>query len=104
MFERVLRRLREKIRSRQYVMTHHARKEMNDDDLTIYDVERGILTGEISERQKDQVAAEWKYRIRGETLENEKRREFRWYVTFVGKRERVSVKLPKPTVRARIYW
>ena len=49
-------------------MTHHARKEMNDDGLTIYDVESGILTGNIIERQRDRVTAEWKYRIRGETL------------------------------------
>lgn len=44
MFERILKRMREKIRQRQYVMTLHAEEEMNDDDLTIYDVERGILT------------------------------------------------------------
>ncbi|MFQ5812290.1 MAG: DUF4258 domain-containing protein [Anaerolineae bacterium] len=68
MFERILKRLREKVRKRQYVMTLHAEEEMNDDDLTIYDVERGILTGEILERQKDRVTAEWKYRIRGETV------------------------------------
>lgn len=49
-------------------MTHHARKEMNDDSLTVYDVESGILTGDIIERQRDRVTAEWKYRIRGETL------------------------------------
>ena len=49
-------------------MTHHARKEMNDDGLTVYDVESGILTGSIIERQRDRVTAEWKYRIRGETL------------------------------------
>ena len=49
-------------------MTYHARKEMNDDGLTIYDVESGILTGNIIERQRDRVTAEWKYRIRGETL------------------------------------
>ena len=49
-------------------MTHHARKEMNDDGLTIYDVESGILTGNIIERQRDRVTAEWKYRIRGEML------------------------------------
>ena len=49
-------------------MTHHARKEMNDDGLTVYDVESGILTGNIIERQRDRVTAEWKYRIRGETL------------------------------------
>lgn len=53
-------------------MTHHARKEMNDDDLTIYDVEHGILTGKILERQMDRVTGEWKYRIRGETLEDDK--------------------------------
>ena len=55
---------------RQYVMTLHAEEEMNDDGLTIYDVERGILTGEILERQKDRVTAEWKYRIRGETVDD----------------------------------
>lgn len=49
-------------------MTYHARKEMNDDGLTVYDVESGILTGDIIERQRDRVTAEWKYRIRGETL------------------------------------
>jgi len=44
-FERILKRMREKIRNRQYVMTLHAEEEMNADGLTIYDVERGILTG-----------------------------------------------------------
>jgi len=67
-FERILKRMREKIRSRQYIMTRHARKEMNDEELTIYDVERGILTGRILERQKDRETAEWKYRVRGETV------------------------------------
>ncbi len=71
MFKRILKRMREKVRRREYVVTHHARKEMNDDDLTIYDVERGILTGEILERQQDKVTAEWKYRIRGETVEGD---------------------------------
>jgi len=41
---------------------------MIDDDFAIYDVERGILTGEILERQKDQITAEWKYRINGKTI------------------------------------
>jgi len=69
MFERILKRMRKKIRKRQYVMTLHAEEEMNSDDLTIYDVERGLLTGEILERQKDRDTAEWKYRIRGKTVE-----------------------------------
>lgn len=53
-------------------MTHHARKEMNDDDLTVFDVEHGILTGKMLERQKDRVTGEWKYRIGGQTLEDDK--------------------------------
>ena len=36
---------------------------------TIYDVERGILSGKISERQRDEVTSEWKYRIIGKTLD-----------------------------------
>jgi hypothetical protein len=51
-------------------MTFHARKEMNDDNYSIFDVERGILTGEILERQKDRETAEWKYRIKGKTIFN----------------------------------
>ena len=55
MFGRILKRMREKIRTRQYVMMFHAEEEMNDDDWTIYDVEKGILTGEVVERQKESV-------------------------------------------------
>ncbi|MEG4484868.1 DUF4258 domain-containing protein [Microcoleus sp. D2_18a_B4] len=50
-------------------MTLHAEEEMEDDDLTIYDVEQGLLTGEILECQKDTVTAESKYRVRGETTD-----------------------------------
>jgi hypothetical protein len=70
-FDRILKQMREKIRTRQYVMTLHAEEEMNDDELTIFDVERGMLTGKIEERQKDVETNEWKYLIRGQTL-NEK--------------------------------
>jgi len=61
--------MRERIRTRQYVMTLHAEEEMNDDGLTIFDVERAILTGEIIERQEDQHTGEWKYLVAGETVE-----------------------------------
>jgi hypothetical protein len=60
--------MQEKIRTRQYVMTLHAEEEMNDDGLTIFDVERGILTGQIIERQKDHQTGEWKYLVQGQTL------------------------------------
>ncbi len=52
MFERILKQMQEKIRTRQYIMTLHAEEEMDDDELTIFDVERAILTGKIIERQK----------------------------------------------------
>jgi len=68
MYDRILKQMREKIRTRQYVMTLHAEEEMVDDDLSIFDVERVILTGRITERQKDHDTAEWKYLVEGETV------------------------------------
>ena len=68
MFDRILSRMREKIRTRQYVMTLHAEEEMDDDGLSIFDVERGILAGEIVERQKDRSTNEWKYVVEGQTM------------------------------------
>ena len=49
-------------------MTLHAEEEMDEDGLTIFDVERGILTGEIIERQKDRDTGEWKYLIQGQSV------------------------------------
>ena len=68
MYDRILRQMRDKIRARQYVMTIHAEEEMADDNLSIFDVERVVLTGSIIERQKDQDTAEWKYLVEGETI------------------------------------
>jgi hypothetical protein len=67
-YERFLKRFREKIRTRKYVMTVHAEEEMTEDGFTIYDVERGVLTGNILERQRDSTNNESKYRVRGETV------------------------------------
>ena len=60
--------MREKVRNRQYVMSLHAEEEMDDDNLSIFDVESGILNGNIRERQKEKDFAEWKYIIEGQTL------------------------------------
>ncbi|MBM4135770.1 MAG: DUF4258 domain-containing protein [Nitrospira sp.] len=68
MFDRILKIMREKIRNREYIMSIHGDEEMNEDSLSIYDVERCILTGKIFERQKDKDTAEWKYRINGQSL------------------------------------
>jgi hypothetical protein len=68
MYDRVLRQMREKIRTRQYVMTVHAEEEMAGDNLSIFDVEHVILTGEITERQKGRDTGEWKCLVEGETI------------------------------------
>ncbi len=49
-------------------MTSHAKEEMDNDTLSIYDVERGVLTVRIIERQKDQETNEWKYILLGKTI------------------------------------
>ena len=68
MFDRILKEMRDKIRNREYIMTTHGEEEMDNDALSIYDVERCILTGTILERQKDKLTAEWKYRVNGKSL------------------------------------
>ena len=68
MYIRILNRMREAVRLRQYVMTLHAAEEMEDDGFTIYDVERCILTGTISERQNEAAFGEWKFLAQGLTF------------------------------------
>jgi len=41
---------------------------MFKDDLTIVDVERAILTGNILEKQRDKKTGEAKFRLRGSAL------------------------------------
>jgi len=43
-YDAELKRMRELIRTRRYVMTLHAEDEMDADDLTIFDIESAILT------------------------------------------------------------
>jgi hypothetical protein len=68
-YRRTLRQMQERIRTRQYVMTLHAEEEMNDDNLTIFDIERAILTGNIVERQEDHLSGEWKHLITGQAID-----------------------------------
>jgi hypothetical protein len=46
-------------------MSLHAEEEMANDNLTIFDLEHCILTGEIAERQRDFNSDEWKYVVKG---------------------------------------
>ena len=63
--------MQEKVRALDYVMTIHAEEEMDDDGLSILDVERVLLTGEMIERQQDQDTGEWKYLIAGNSHNDE---------------------------------
>ena len=71
MFERVLRRMRKLVRESAYILTVHGQDAMEDDDLTIFDVERCFLSGRIIEREGDRRTGEWKYLVSGETTEGE---------------------------------
>jgi hypothetical protein len=53
------------VRAGLYVMTVHGQEEMEADALTLDDVERVLLTGEIVERQKDERTGEAKYVLAG---------------------------------------
>lgn len=63
-----IRRLRELIRSLDYVVSIHAAEELDDDNLTIFDLENIVLTGQITERQRDQKTRETKCIVSGLTL------------------------------------
>jgi hypothetical protein len=67
---------------------------MVDDNFTVYDVERGILTEEIIERQKDNTSSEWKYRIKGNTI-NENQLEIIAKLSPTGKLVIITIFEPK---------
>jgi len=64
-------RIRDCIRSLNYVVSLHAAEELDDDNLTILDLENIILTGKIAERQRDRKTREVKFVIRGRTIESQ---------------------------------
>ncbi|WDN88977.1 hypothetical protein BuS5_01945 [Desulfosarcina sp. BuS5] len=68
MYERILKQMRERIRTRKYVMTFHTEEEMADDNLSIFDIERVVLTGKIVKRQKDKSTKEWEYIVEGKII------------------------------------
>ena len=47
MYDRILKRMQEAIRNKQYIMTLHAEEEMDDDNLSIFDIEHIVLIGRI---------------------------------------------------------
>jgi len=70
MFEKIRDKMRDLIRSLNYVMTIHGEEEMENDGLSILDIECSILSGEITEHQRDINTAESKYLVTGKTLDD----------------------------------
>lgn len=71
MYEEILKKIKLKISKLEYIVTIHAEEEISNDFLSIYDVEQAISRGSILERQLDKITAEYKYRIRGYSLDNQ---------------------------------
>ena len=63
--------LRHLIRTLSYVVSTHAADELEDDNLSILDLENIVLTGQIIERQRDRTTREIKFVIQGTTLEGD---------------------------------
>lgn len=53
------------IRTLNYVVSNHAAEELEDDSLTILDVENIVLSGQIIERQRDAKTREVKCVVSG---------------------------------------
>ncbi len=69
MYDKLRDKMRAKIRTLDYVMTLHAEEEMENDRLSILDVESAILNGEIVERQRDIESGESKYLVTSEAFD-----------------------------------
>ena len=61
--------LRQLIRTLSYVVSTHAADELEDDNLSILDLENVVLTGQVIERQRDRSTRETKYGVQGTTLD-----------------------------------
>jgi len=60
--------LRHLVRTLSYVVSAHAADELEDDNLSILDLETIILMGQIVKRQRDRKTRETKYVIQGAAL------------------------------------
>lgn len=70
-YERALARIRKLVRERRFVVSFHAAEELEEDGLSVLDVENIILGGEIVHRQVDRKTREKKYVLRGHCLTGE---------------------------------
>ena len=57
------------IRTLRYVVSTHAAEELEDDNLSILDLENIVLTGQVTARQRDAKTREVKCVVTGITLD-----------------------------------
>jgi len=60
--------MQEGVGTRQYLVTLHAQEDMDDDELSILDVEQGIQTGKVVARYRDHVTVGYRYLVEGQTM------------------------------------
>jgi hypothetical protein len=65
-YDRALHKMRACIKANNYRMTDHATEEAWDDDISLIEIERTILEGQIVERQRDRVTHESKFIVRSD--------------------------------------
>ena len=68
---RLIDRIREKIRLKEYDMTVHAMEEMAEDDFDVFDIEEAVLNGRVVRTSKDDPRGT-RYTVEGTALDGEK--------------------------------
>jgi len=69
MAQATISQFRHLIRTLNYVVSTHAAEELEDDNLSILDLENIVLAGQITERQRDTQTREAKCVVNGITLD-----------------------------------
>ena len=69
MAQTTISQFRHLVRTLNYVVSTHAAEELDDENLSILDLESIILTGQITERQRDAQTREVKCVVAGATLD-----------------------------------
>jgi len=68
LYTSTLLKMRDRVRRGRFTIPYHTRRAMYDDGLLAADIVHCILTGEIVERQVDDVWQEYKYIIEGQSV------------------------------------
>jgi hypothetical protein len=69
MAQSTISQFRHLVRTLNYVISTHAAEELEDENLSILDLENIILTGRVKERQRDSQTRETKCVVAGITLD-----------------------------------